>query len=208
MATEVLPGTGAVPPGRWTDRDLWALPDDRNRYEIIDGELLVTPVPVTRHQLVAGEFLYALHRHAASKAELVLPAPVDVRFSPRRVVQPDVIYVAREHLHRITEERCEGGPDLVVEVWSPLTRVPERLAKRALYESEGVPEYWFADLDNDVIEVYRRHDGVGYAPPLVLGLDDDLTSGRGCAGGNVSAIWAGGRSILHSGPRAAAPAGT
>ena len=175
MASDALPAPGAVSPGRWTDQDLWALPDDGNRYDIVDGELLVTPAPATRHQAVVLEFGAELRGYARTSGGIAFVAPYDIRFSNRRVVEPDVVYVTAEHRHRITEARCEGAPDLVVEVSSPSTRARDRLAKRALYESEGVLEYWFVDLDNDVIEVYR-HDGLRYGAPLVLGLDDELTS--------------------------------
>ena len=174
-AGEALPAPGAVSPGRWTDEDLWALPHDGNRYEIVDGELLVTPSPATRHQLVVMRFGSRLDDYALRGGGMTLVAPYDVRMSSRRVVEPDVVYVAAEHLDRITEARCEGAPDLVVEVSSSSTRARDRLAKRALYESEGVLEYWFVDLDNDVIEVYRHHD-IRYAPPLTRGLQDELTS--------------------------------
>ena len=198
MASEALPAPGVVSPGRWTDEDLWALSDDGNRYEIIDGELLVTPAPAPRHQLVSGEFYAPLRLHARAHGGVVAYAPLDVRFTGSRVVEPDLLYLRAENRHRLTGARCEGPPDLVVEISSPSTRARDRLAKRALYESEGVLEYWFADLDNrlakralyesegvleywfvdldnDVIEVYR-HDGVRYSPPVRLGLDDELTS--------------------------------
>ena len=175
MASEALPAPGVVSPGRWTDEDVWALPDDGNRYEIIDGELLVTAAPVPRHQLVSGRIFLVLGPYVDAHGGVVVYAPLQVRFTGSRVVEPDLLYLRAEHRHRLTAERCEGPPDLVVEISSPSTRARDRLAKRALYESEGVPEYWFVDLENDVIEVYR-HDGVRYAPPLVLGLEDELTS--------------------------------
>ncbi|MGH8906793.1 MAG: Uma2 family endonuclease [Egibacteraceae bacterium] len=65
--------------------------------------------------------------------------------------------------------------DIVVEVSSPSTRRTDLVRKLALYERFGIPEYWYADLDNDTIRVYRLHNGA-YGNPIILKRGDILTS--------------------------------
>jgi Uma2 family endonuclease len=137
----------------WTVDDLARLPDDGNRYEIIDGELFVTPAPTMLHQRAVGE-LFALLREYLQGAPVGLPfvAPVDVVYSPRRAVQPDVLVVPRMK-GRLPDRLRQGQPLLLAaEVLSPSTRGVDRIEKRHLYRDEGVPEYWIVDLDARAFE--------------------------------------------------------
>lgn len=138
---------------RWTvaDRDL--LPDDGNRYEVIDGELLMTPAPAWIHQGAVMQ----LYRLLAAYLDLqpvghAIIAPADVVFSPERGVQPDLFVVplvdGRPPAHFDEVKRLL----LAVEVLSPSTARADRIRKRALYRDENVPEYWIVDLDARVIE--------------------------------------------------------
>jgi Uma2 family endonuclease len=125
----------------FTADDLDSLPDDGQRYELLDGELLVTPSPRVRHQNVAGE-LYHLLRLAVPAGLRLLPAPMDVRFGPRRQLQPDLLVVHDEGLDAV---RVESVPLLVVEILSPGTRARDQVTKRRAYEQEGVASYWIVD---------------------------------------------------------------
>lgn len=138
---------------RWTVADLQQLPDDGRRYEVIDGELYVTPAPALKHQAAVGE-LYRLvaeylDRHRVGYAFM---APADVTFSERRGVQPDLLVMPL--LNRRRPERFEdvGHLHLAVEVLSPTTARADRVAKRTVYREEGVDEYWIVDLDARTIE--------------------------------------------------------
>ncbi len=131
-----------IPVEEWfTADDLDSLPDDGNRYELVDGELLVTPSPRVRHQGVSGELFYLL-RQALPAGLRLLAAPMDVRFGPKRQLQPDLLVVRDEGLEAA---RVESVPLLVVEILSPSTRSRDQVTKRRVYEQEGVPSYWIVD---------------------------------------------------------------
>lgn len=127
--------------------DLRDMPDDGQRYEIIGGELVVTPAPSMGHQLVSGS-LYDLLRHYARTVNggKVVYAPFDVRLSPHDVVEPDLVFLSAARPRVPNEDNSiDYPPDLVVEVISPSSRRSDRVAKMALYARAGVPEYWIAD---------------------------------------------------------------
>jgi len=134
--------------------DLLAMPDDGNRYELIFGEIVISPSPATKHQYVLGE-LYVRFRNHILKKELgvVFFAPVDVKFSMHNVVEPDLIVVNRERVQIVTEKSVDGVPDVVVEILSPSNRTQDLMKKAVLYADYGVPEYWIVDPVTDDISV-------------------------------------------------------
>jgi Uma2 family endonuclease len=139
-----------------TYKDYEALPADGRRYELHAGELSVTPAPGPRHQQVSRNLALALHEHARTqRLGEVLYAPIDCILSDTTVVQPDILYVARERLGIITSRGIEGPPTLVVEILSPSTVQIDRGVKRQLYARHGVPHYWIVDLEARSIEAYR-----------------------------------------------------
>jgi Uma2 family endonuclease len=137
----------------WTADDLDSLPDDGNRYEVLDGELLVTPAPSLTHQeasLVLAHLLTDyLQRNRIGHAVV---APADVKFSPRRLVQPDVFVTPLAKGRRPRLFSDVGRLLLAVEVTSPSTARADRVKKRAAYRDEKVPEYWIIDVDAGTIE--------------------------------------------------------
>ena len=153
-----------LPPGpiRLTVDDLRDLPDDGKRYELIDGELHVTPSPAPKHQRVSSklQFLLVVALQHTDQGE-VYNAPMDVVLDDATVVQPDLLFLRTEHLHFIGEKNIQGAPDLVVEILSPSTRRHDVLVKSSLYARFGVPSYWIVDPDLDRIELYRL-DGTAY----------------------------------------------
>src|SRR5213080_3690556 len=153
---------------RYTYADLERFPQDNLRREIIDGELVVTAAPATRHQQVVTTLVGELYQHVKAHGGRVFPAPTDVFFSDTNVVEPDVLYVRPEHVSRVEKRLVRSAPDLVAEVSSPSTRRLELVRKRELYERFGVPEYWFVDLDADRLEVHLLTEG-RYGQPLLLG---------------------------------------
>lgn len=138
---------------QWTVDDLQDLPDDGNRYEIIDGELFVTPAPSLRHQEAIARLYLILHDYLErERVGHVFFAPADVIFSPRRAVQPDLLVTPLVAGRR--PERFEDVKRLLlaVEVLSPTTARADRVSKRKLYREEPVDEYWIVDLDARAIE--------------------------------------------------------
>jgi len=128
--------------------DYLTLPADGKRYEIIEGELSMTPAPFTDHQRILGRLFRFIDEFARkNNAGEVFVAPTDV-------VQPDILFVTKERSHIITIKNIIAAPDLVIEILSESTAVIDRTTKKSLYEKYGVKEYWIVDPDNEVIECF------------------------------------------------------
>jgi Uma2 family endonuclease len=136
--------------------DYAALPDDGRRYELYEGELIVTPAPRPRHQLVIGNLhmLMTNHVRRLGLGEVFL-SPIDVILSRITVVQPDLVYVETARLPIVTERAIEGVPTLVVEVLSPPTDARDRGVKQALSTRHGVPYYWIVDPAARTVQALR-----------------------------------------------------
>jgi Uma2 family endonuclease len=143
-----------------TYADYAALPDDGKRYELIDGELVVNPAPVPRHQFIVGNIIAALRAYfRASGGGKALMSPIDVVFADETVVQPDVIAIKSDRLSMIGARNIQGPPHIVVEVLSDGTRRYDEIQKRKLYERFGVDEYWIVDPELELVKIYRRTGG-------------------------------------------------
>ncbi|HNV77343.1 MAG TPA: Uma2 family endonuclease [Gemmatimonadaceae bacterium] len=149
----------------WTVDEVRALPDDGNRYEVIDGELFVTPAPSWLHQQAAMEFLFLVRPYAHRCALDCYIAPAEVAFSPRRSVEPDLFVVPRMDGRRATHFEEVQRLVLAVEVISPSSARADRYRKRHLYQSEDVPEYWIVDPDARFVERWRPGDD---APEILV----------------------------------------
>jgi Uma2 family endonuclease len=138
----------------WTVEDLAAMPDDGQRYEVIDGELLVTPSPSLRHQRAITRLFLLLASYVDSHrvGELVM-APADVTFSRRRGVQPDLFVAPLVNGKRPKQLIEIRELVLAVEALSPSSARADRVVKRAMYRDQGVTEYWVVDLDARTFEV-------------------------------------------------------
>jgi len=145
---------------RYTADYLWETPDDGNRYEVIDGELYVTPPPGWSHQFGLTNLL-GLVWNVVRERNLgyVVTAPTGVVLDPESGVEPDMLFIARERAHIISERGVEGAPDLVVEVLSPSTRGRDRGVKMRKYASAGIPHYWIVDPRRHMLEPYRLVNG-------------------------------------------------
>ena len=147
------------------------LPEDRNQYELFDGELVMTPSPTARHQKIVGR----LHARLLAYVEEnslgeVFIAPLDTIFNQYTVLQPDILFVSKERLSEVAKERIEGAPDLVVEVLSPSTADKDRRRKLAVYSQFGIQEYWIVDPETRVMELYRQTgDGLQLARQFAPG---------------------------------------
>lgn len=145
-----------IPVEDWfTADDLDSLPDDGQRYELLDDELLVSPAPRPLHQHAVMQLAFALEL-AVPVGMRVFPAPLDVRLSQKRQLQPDVLVVLDGPLD-VT--RIETTPLLVVEVLSPSTRARDLITKRAAYLDAGIPSYWVVDTAVPSLTVFSFVDG-------------------------------------------------
>jgi Uma2 family endonuclease len=141
-----------------TIADLDAMPDDGNRYELIEGELFASCAPSLVHQSIVRNLIILFGNYLISNPiGKVWPGP-GVIFSDFSGVIPDVVYVSNERLELIgTGDRFAGAPDLIVEILSPGTENQrrDRHSKRQLYRKYGVKEYWIVDHQTSRIDVYR-----------------------------------------------------
>jgi Uma2 family endonuclease len=146
-------------PVRLSYDDYLLIPEDGLRHEILDGEHYVSAAPFLRHQVVSRRFTLALGLfiEANGLGEL-FAAPADVVLSFYDVVQPDLVFVARERLHILTEKNIQGAPDLVIEILSGSTRRIDEGIKLAAYERFGVREYWLADPAQKTVTVHRLEE--------------------------------------------------
>jgi Uma2 family endonuclease len=143
-----------------TYEDYAALPDDRNRYELFEGELQVSPSPGARHQDVVLGLGALLRQHVRQHGlGRVFVAPLDVLLSNITVVQPDVLFVSTVRLALVEEPFVRGAPDLVVEVISPTSGRADRGVKQQLYARHGVAHYWLIDPEQRQATAFRLAEG-------------------------------------------------
>jgi Uma2 family endonuclease len=131
-----------------------ALPDDGQRYEVVHGELLVTPAPRALHQRIAIRLAVALSGYLeAHRVGEVLLSPADISWTDDMLVQPDVVVVDPAEARTLDWARMKTLL-LVVEVLSPSTARTDRFTKRRLYQEVGVPTYWIVDSERRCVEVW------------------------------------------------------
>jgi len=174
----------ARPKRRWTIEELHSLPDDGNKYELIHGELFVTPAPSDNHETVAARLTRLIDRYVeANGLGLVYRPRAVIRIGEDTEVEPDLM-VRQPQASRRASWVGAPTPILVVEIASPTTRRRDRLYKRNVYAEAGIPEYWMVDSDERTISVARPgHEDViaretlawhpaGAALPLTFRVDD------------------------------------
>jgi len=153
----------------WTYADLEAMPENQSatRYEIIDGELIVTPAPIPPHEILGIELTYLFVDFVKSRRlGRVFGDHVDYLLSRGEVVNPDLSFIARDRLHIVGPKAIHGAPDLAVEILSPSTRRLDLVAKRRLYARDGVREYWIVDpRERSVTVLALRGDAFEELPP-------------------------------------------
>jgi Uma2 family endonuclease len=134
--------------------DYAGIPPDGNRYEILEGELYVTPAPSPLHQRVSKRLQRQLEDYFEGRSlGEVFNAPIDVILTPHDVVQPDLVVIT--DASRISQRGIEGAPLLVVEILSPSSRNQDRTTKARRYAQLGIRHYWIVDPDAARLECYR-----------------------------------------------------
>ncbi|HUL02040.1 MAG TPA: Uma2 family endonuclease [Gemmatimonadales bacterium] len=143
----------------WTAAMVRELPADGKRYEVVSGELLVTPAPTFDHQEAVGNLFLRLRVHL--RAHLVGHAamsPADIELDTHTLVQPDVFVVPLVQGRRPRTWAEIPGLLLAVEVLSPSTARADRTIKRRRFQAEGVHEYWIVDVEARLVERWRPED--------------------------------------------------
>ena len=161
-----------------TVADLTLMPDDGNRYELIEGEILVSRAPSLKHQQIAGNLVADLTIYLRQNPIGAVWATPGVIFTQFSGVIPDIVFVRKERLAEIVvSERLAGAPDLVIEIVSPGADNArrDRVAKRQLYGRHGVQEYWIVDPENGTVEVYRLQQQL-LDLVVILMAQDEITS--------------------------------
>jgi len=148
MGAEVIP--------KLSFEEFRLLPSDGKRYELVCGEVHVTPAPATRHQAIVQNLSGNLWPHVI-KNHLgeVWTAPLDVRLSSETALQPDLVFISNGRAGIIQENWIAGAPDLVVEVLSPSTATYDRATKLPVYAAAGVPQVWLIDSQAKIFEVLK-----------------------------------------------------
>jgi Uma2 family endonuclease len=136
--------------------DLASMPDDGRRYEVVRGELLVTPAPGGRHQPVVTRLLGALVPYLAAHGLLdhLLTPPDDITLSDDTLVQPDLVVADTAAFIASGDWTDVTRLFLVVEVISPSTQRNDRFLKRPAYQRFGVPQHWLVDAEQRIVEIW------------------------------------------------------
>lgn len=160
---------------KFTYEDYMQTPDDI-RYELLDGELILSPSARTAHQRASRDISHPLITFVEQNGlGEVFIAPYDVVLDNFNVVQPDILFVSNERSHIITDLNIQGAPDLAIEILSPSTAHRDRTQKRDLYARCGVPEFWLADADAGSVLVLTL-DGEEYRVAGIYTKGQTLTS--------------------------------
>ena len=139
---------------KYTYEDYLKTPDDK-RYELIEGDLLMTPSPTARHQRLAKRIGFALDKFVTENSlGEVFIAPFDVHLDNENVFEPDILFISKDRMSIIGEKNVQGAPDFVVEVLSESTAYRDTIQKKKMYAKFGVKEYWIVAPDDKLVEVY------------------------------------------------------
>ncbi len=149
-----------VTKAKYTYEDYLNTPEGE-RYELIDGELILVASPNEGHQMASVNLVSLMNPHAKDRGlGWVFHAPFDIVFSDTEVVQPDIMFISKEREDVRTPANVRGAPDLVVEILSPSSLGRDWGYKRELYAKYGVKEYWIADPVHKMVSVMLLRDGV------------------------------------------------
>ena len=161
----------------FTYEDYKTLPETGPRYQIIEGDLIMTPAPTTLHQRISANIEFLLRQHVRNTGEgEVFDAPVDVILSDTDVVQPDILFLKSINRTRIKKEGIFGPPDLVIEVISPSTEAQDRGVKRKLYARYGVEELWLVHGHKKTIEIYSNSNNFDLPAAVIEGNDSVISN--------------------------------
>ncbi|MBI4632169.1 MAG: Uma2 family endonuclease [Chloroflexi bacterium] len=166
---------------RWTYQRYRRETAEGEHFEVIEGIRTMAPSPSRFHQYALTKLASQLETFVTREnLGTVLVAPFDVYFSEDEFVQPDILFVAKDHSERLTDHGVRGAPDLVIEIVSPGSTRMDRITKRNLYAKHGVPEYWIISPNEQTIEVLtlqnRKYETAGFyeeddsiASPTLIG---------------------------------------
>ncbi len=142
-----------------TIKDYKLLPEG-SPYQLIEGELIMTPAPSPLHQLISGNLYERIRSFTKEKGMgVVFYSPIDIYLDEENVYQPDIVFVSKEKNEMIKEDGVHGAPDLIIEILSPSTAYYDMRKKFRVYERSGVKEYWIVDPEMNSVEIYLNKNG-------------------------------------------------
>ncbi len=161
-----------------TVSDIESMPDDGNRYEVIDGEFFVSTAPSWLHQFAITRLLAAMIGYLEKNPIGEVNLGVGVIFDQFNGVIPDMVYLSNQRMKTIAGARLSGAPEIVVEALSPgaQNEARDRTVKRQLYHENGVSEYWILDLDAKLVEIHIAGRTGGFQSKIVLHETDVITT--------------------------------
>ena len=137
-----------------TIKDYKLLPEGAP-YQLIEGELVMTPSPTTFHQIILGNLNEKIRAFVKEKgAGLVLFAPIDIYLDDENVFQPDIVFISKQRRDIIKDDGIHGAPDMVIEILSPSTAYYDIKKKYKIYEKFRVKEYWIVDPEMKGVELF------------------------------------------------------
>ena len=142
------------------------LPDDGQRYEVLDGKVVVSPAAGSDHQGIQAALTYHLYAAVELKRRGRVFTDIDCHLIAHDIVRPDLVVVLPAHTHRIIETHIVGTPDLAIEILSPSTAARDRTTKTRRYEAAGTPELWIVDGKKRTVAQFV-HDGKRFGPAIV-----------------------------------------
>jgi len=142
----------------WDEIKDW--PESAARTELVEGELVVSPVPGNQHNYAAMQLTLVLLPWIVERGlGRFFPQPFSVLLAPDLTFEPDLCFVSKEREELISEQAIEGPPDLVVEIVSESNRTHDTVVKFEKYALHGVREYWLVDLREQTVSTWREADG-------------------------------------------------
>lgn len=132
-------------------------PPDSGNFELLNGRIFFMASPTPTHQEISSLLNTYLGIYIISnKLGKLFAAPMDVLFTPHDSFQPDLLFIAKERLNIIDENKIEGTPDLIVEILSPSNDTNEMSYKKHIYGSTGVKEYWLINVEKQTLTLYKQ----------------------------------------------------
>ena len=174
----VVPTMSIASDLRLTNADLEAMPEDGNRYELIDGELYVSAPPTMCHQTILVNVAMGFVDYLKINPIGRITPGVGVIFDDYDGVIPDLVFATHERIRKaVAGGRFHAAPEIVIEILSPgaSNEKRDRHIKRSLFALKGDGEYWIVDPENRCVEVHRRNEAGELVFEQTLMQCDELT---------------------------------
>jgi len=143
---------------KYTFDDYLKTPEDE-RYELIEGDLLMVPSPVPKHQRISRKIEFTLEKFVTENDRgEIFYAPCDVYLDDENVIQPDIFFISKDRMNIIGDKNIQGAPDLVIEIISESSAYLDMVKKKKLYANFSVKEYWIVIPEEESIQIYILKD--------------------------------------------------